>query len=107
MTDLLSEVKNRLLISGNFHDALLASLIEDVKQYMISAGVDETIVDSKKSIGCIARGVNDLFNGNEFSEFFKQRAIQLTFEEPTDEEEIPLLPPTEPNEGDSEDGLQG
>lgn len=105
--DLLNEVKNRMLISGDFHNAIILSYIEDIKQYMTSAGVDETIVNSKKSIGCIARGVNDLFNQNEFSDFFKQRVIQLSLEEPTDEEEIPLLSPTEPNEGDSEDGLQG
>lgn len=104
---LLEEVKNRASISGDFHNAIIISYIEDIKQYMISAGVDETIVNSKKSIGCIARGVLDLFNQNDFSDFFKQRVIQLTFEEPTDDEEIPLLPPTEPNEGDGEDGLQG
>lgn len=91
--NLLDEVKKRMLISGDFHDNLLLGLIEDVKQYLISAGVDETIVNSKKSIGCIARGVNDLFNNNEFSDFFRQRAIQLTFEPETDEEEIPLTPP--------------
>lgn len=105
--DLLNEVKNRMLISGDFHNAIILSYIEDIKQYMTSAGVDETIVNSKKSIGCIARGVNDLFNQNEFSDFFKQRVIQLSLEEPTDEEEIPLLPPAEPNEGDGEDGVQG
>lgn len=97
---LLEEIKNRMLISGDFHNALILSYIEDIKQYMISAGVDETIVNSKKSIGCIARGVNDLFNQNEFSDFFKQRIIQLTFEDPTDDEGIPLLPP---NEEDGDD----
>ena len=102
--NLLDEVKKRMLISGNFHDKLLLGLIEDVKQYLISAGVDETVVNSKKSIGCIARGVSELFNQNEFSDFFKQRAIQLTFEEPTDEEAIPLMPPIEDSEeGDGED----
>ena len=89
--NLLDEVKKRMLISGNFHDNLLLGLIEDVKQYLLSAGVDETVVNSSKSIGCIAKGVNDLFNNNEFSDFFKQRAIQLTFEPETDEEAIPLI----------------
>lgn len=100
--NLLDEVKNRMLISGSFHDNILVSYIEDVKQYLICAGVDKTIVNSRKAIGCISRGVNDLFNNNEFSDFFRQRAIQLTFEESTDEEEIPLLPPAESNEGDDE-----
>jgi hypothetical protein len=105
--DLLNEVKNRMLISGDYHNALILSYIEDVKHYLLSAGIDETVVNSRKAIGCIAKGVSDLFNQKDYSDFFKQRAIQLTFEEPTDEEEIPLLPPAEPNEGDGEDGVQG
>lgn len=100
--NLLQEVKDRLLITGDFHDKILIGLIEDVKQYMISAGVDETVVDSKKSIGCIAKGVFDLFNNNEFSDFFVQRTIQLSVEEATDEEPVPLLPPVEDDTNVSE-----
>lgn len=91
--NLLDEIKNRLLITGNFHDTLILGFIEDVKQYLVSAGVDDTIVNSKKAIGCIARGVNDLMNNETFSTFFNQRAIQLTMEEPTEEEPIPVMPP--------------
>ena len=94
--NLLDEVKKRLLITGEFHDGLLLSLIEDVKQYLISAGVEITVVNSKRAIGCISKGVADLFNNNEFSDFFRQRAIQLTFEPETDEEESPWVP----SEGD-------
>lgn len=107
MTNLLDEIKNRLLLEGDFHNAMLLGFIADVKAYMISAGVKETVVNSKKSIGCIAKGVFDLFNNNNFSDFFIQRVIQLSFEEETDDEAIPEEPVVEPEEGDSEDGLQG
>lgn len=78
--DLLQEVKNRLMISGNFHDNLLNGYIDDVKEFLISSGVKKSIVESKKSIGCIAKGVSDMWLNGAFSETFKMRAIQLTFE---------------------------
>lgn len=78
--DLLQEVKNRLMISGNFHDNLLNGYIEDVKEFLISSGVKKSIVESEKSIGCIAKGVSDLWLNNAFSETFKMRMVQLTFE---------------------------
>lgn len=109
--NLLDEVKKRMLISGNFHDNLLIGLIEDVKQYMISAGVNETIADSSKSVGCISKGVNDLFNNQAFSDFFKQRVIQLSMEEPTEEEDrVPLLPEdntTGDDNTDNNDAIEG
>ena len=106
MINLLDEIKERLLITGDFHDKILTGLITDVKEYMISAGVDATVASSEKAIGAIAKGVFDLFNNNEFSDFFRQRTIQLTMEEPTDEEPIPLLPPVEDNPEEGED-VQG
>lgn len=78
--DLLQEVKNRLMITGNFHDNLLNGYIEDVKEFLISSGVKKSIVESKKSIGCIAKGVSDLWLNGVFSETFKMRVVQLTFE---------------------------
>lgn len=78
--DILQEVKDRLVITDNFHNAMLNGYIEDVKQFMISGGVKKSIVESEKSIGCIARGVSDLWMDNLLSETFKQRMIQLTFE---------------------------
>lgn len=78
--DLLQEVKNRLMITGNFHDNLLLGYIEDVKQFLIGGGVKKSVVESEKSIGCIAKGVSDLWLNNAFSETFKMRMVQLTFE---------------------------
>lgn len=82
--DLLQEIKNRLCITGNFHDTLLNGLAEDVKEYLLSAGVQTAVLNSNKAVGAIARGVADLWNfgsgDGKFSEVFIQRAIQLTFE---------------------------
>lgn len=79
----LEEVKNRLGITGDYQDSTLNGYIQDVKDYLLSAGVKQEVIESNKSIGCIARGVIDLWNygeGGTFSDFFKQRAIQLTVE---------------------------
>lgn len=78
--DLLIEVKKRLLISDDFHNDLFLGLIEDVKNYMISAGVQNEVVNGVISIGCIARGVSDLWTSEKFSDFFNQRVIQLSCE---------------------------
>lgn len=102
--NILDEVKKRMLITDGFHDGLLLGLVEDVIEYMIAAGVNETVVYSKKALGCIARGVYDLFNDEkEFGNYFVQRVIQLSKEEPTEEEPIPLTPPVEePEENPTE-----
>lgn len=80
--ELLQEIKYRLGITGDYHDNLLKSLARDVKEYLCDGGVSSKVVESKASVGVIARGVADLWNygsgdGN-FSEVFYQRAIQLS-----------------------------
>ena len=77
---LLSEIKARLAITGNYHDELLTAYANDVKEYLLSAGVKKEVVESKKAVGCIAKGVSDLWERETFSDLFRQRAIQLTFE---------------------------
>ena len=78
--NLLSEIKSRLAITGNYHDELLTAYADDVKEYLLSAGVKKEVVESKKAVGCIAKGVSDLWERETFSDLFRQRAIQLTFE---------------------------
>ena len=80
--DILTTVKTALGLAGNdYFDATLTIYIEEVKQYLISGGCSQAIVDDKSSAGVIARGVADLWNygsGNaELSPYFKERAIQL------------------------------
>jgi hypothetical protein len=83
MTDaeLLTAIKNTLNISGTHFDITLKLYIEEVKGYLASAGVYAEVIGSTLAVGCIARGVADLWNyGNgdtKLSEYFYQRATQL------------------------------
>ena len=90
---LLDEIKKRLSITGDYQNELLLGLIDDVKQYLLSAGVEQSVVNSVKSVGCISRGVLDLWTKDSFSDLFVQRAIQLTFEPETELEPIPEVEP--------------
>lgn len=78
---LLGKVKSSLNVSGAHFDTTLQLYIEEVKAYLASAGVDASVLSSTLAVGCIARGVADLWNyGNgdtKLSEYFYQRAEQL------------------------------
>lgn len=80
-TELLTKIKNGLGITGNFQDATLTEYVNEVKAFMVSAGVPLEVVASEVSVGCIMRGVADLWNygsGNaSLSDYFKMRVIQL------------------------------
>lgn len=77
----LETVKNMLGVTGTYQDATMSGYIDEVKQYMLSAGVSEDVVESSTSAGTIARGVADLWNygagAGELSPYFKERVIQL------------------------------
>lgn len=85
MTDeeLLNKVKKGLGITGTYQDETLTIYIEDVKNFLVDAGVSEEIVNGSDSVGVIIRGVSDLWNygmgSAEFSEYFVQRATQLIY----------------------------
>ena len=82
---LLAKVKSSLNVSGAHFDTTLQLYIEEVKAYLASAGVTSDVLSSTLAVGCIARGVADLWNyGNgdtKLSEYFYQRADQLRFVE--------------------------
>lgn len=83
--NILEKVKIGLGLQGNdYFDDTLNFYIGEVKEYLISAGCSKSIVDSSKAIGTICRGVADLWNygaGNSaLSPYFKERAIQLSYE---------------------------
>ena len=84
-TELLDRVKKALGITGTYQDDTLNIYIDEVKEYLVSAGVDTTVVNSSMAIGVICRGVADLWNygnaGTELSSYFKERAIQLSLVE--------------------------
>ncbi len=81
MTDatILTGVKNALGITGTYMDETINVYIEEVTDYMSSAGVTDSIIIA--SVGVIARGVNDLWNnsaGNgKLSPYFYDRVTQL------------------------------
>ena len=78
---LLETVKLSLNITGDHFDMTLLPLIDEVKAYLTSAGVRADVLGSTLAVGCISRGVSDLWNyGNgdtKLSEYFYQRASQL------------------------------
>jgi hypothetical protein len=79
--DLLLKVKQSLNIMGEQFDVTLKLYIDEVKAYLASAGAREDVLGSTLAVGCIARGVADLWNyGNgdtKLSDYFYQRAEQL------------------------------
>lgn len=82
--DILTRVKNDLGLAGNnYHDETLTGYIEEVKQFMLDAGVSQSVVDAETSAGVISRGVSDLWNygsgGTDLSPYFNKRVIQLIY----------------------------
>lgn len=78
---MLEHVKNGLGITGEFHDAILQSYIDEVREYLQDAGVPETVTNTKPCGGIVTRGVADLWNygagGAALSPYFHERAAQL------------------------------
>lgn len=84
-SNLLDKVKTGLGITGNYQDNTLQLYIDEVKAFMLSAGVSAQVIESEKSVGCIVRGVADLWQygaGNtNLSQYFRMRVIQLKAEQ--------------------------
>ena len=89
---LLDKVKSALGVTGNYQDATLNVYINEVKAYMLDAGVPEEVITADSSAGVIARGVTDLWNYNggagKLSDYFYQRVSQLTYVTPPNPEEV-------------------
>ena len=80
--ELLTKIKKGLGITGDYQDEALQFYIDEVKGFMRSAGVSQSVVDSSEAVGTIMRGVADLWNYGsgsvKLSEYFVQRVIQLS-----------------------------
>lgn len=81
--DRLAKVKTALGMNGNdYQDETLSIYIDEVLEFMIDAGVQREVAESTAAVGCIAVGVNDLWNyssgGVRFSDYFKSRVVQLS-----------------------------
>lgn len=80
----LEKVKTALGISGDYQNETLTIYIDEVIAEMIAAGVKKEVATSSAAVGCIACGVNDLWNyssgGVKHSEYFTRRLIQLSMQ---------------------------
>lgn len=78
----LAKVKTALGISGEYQDDTLTFYIEEVIEELVDGGVARSVAESNAAVGCIALGVNDLWNyssgGVKHSEYFYKRMIQLS-----------------------------
>ena len=82
----LAKVKTALGLSGTeYQDETLMLYIDEVIFELISAGVKKEVAESTTAVGCIACGVNDIWNyssgGVKHSEYFNRRLIQLSLME--------------------------
>jgi Zn finger protein HypA/HybF involved in hydrogenase expression len=78
----LAKVKTALGIGGDYQNETLRFYIDEVISELIAAGVKKEVAESAAAVGCIACGVNDLWNytsgGVKHSEYFNRRLIQLS-----------------------------
>lgn len=81
---LLTKVKSALGITGDFQNDTLNIYIDEVKHFMLIAGVKEDVVNSSVAVGLICRGVTDLWNYGSghavLSDYFKWRVTQLALD---------------------------
>lgn len=77
---LLEQVKDAIGMSGNdYNDSKLKIWIGEVKQYLLRAGVGLEVLNSTLAVGCIARGVDDLWvsHKDNYSDMFYASADVL------------------------------
>lgn len=75
----LDEIKQALGITGDYQDATLQTYFNEVIAFLTDAGVSSANITA----GLVARGVADLWNyggaQGKLSEYFMQRATQLSY----------------------------
>ena len=75
----IAAVKNALGVTGSFMDSAIAIYIDEVTDYMRTAGVSDSIIST--AYGVVARGVSDLWNNqsgtSKLSPYFYDRVTQL------------------------------
>lgn len=76
---MLENVKAALGITGEYQDGTIQQYIDEVTAFLRDAGVLEANITA----GIVARGVADLWNyggaEGKLSEYFMQRAAQLSY----------------------------
>ena len=82
--DRLAKVKIALYGTADMshNDDQLTLYIEEVLAELVDGGVQKEVAESAAAVGCIAIGVNDLWNyaagGVKHSDAFNRRLIQLS-----------------------------
>lgn len=75
----LAEIKQALGITGDYQDSTLQIYFNEVIAFLTDAGVSSSNITA----GLVARGVADLWNyggaQGKLSEYFMQRATQLSY----------------------------
>lgn len=85
--DRLKKVKIALYGNAgtNHNDEQLTIYIDEIIAELIAGGVKKEVAESAAAVGCIACGVNDIWNysagGVKHSEYFNRRLIQLSLME--------------------------
>lgn len=80
----LAKVKYALYgdASQTYNDDQLQLFIDEIIDELVSGGVKEDVANSAAAVGCIACGVNDIWNytsgGVKHSEYFNRRLVQLS-----------------------------
>lgn len=74
---LLARVKTARNETGEYHDGRIGIYIDEVKQYLLGAGVPAAVLETDAVVGVVAIGVDNLMEEGALSDYFKQRAIQL------------------------------
>lgn len=75
--ELLEKVKQGRNITGTYHDSRIGIYIDEVKQYLLDAGVPAAVLETDRVVGIVTIGVDNLMEEGALSDYFKQRAIQL------------------------------
>lgn len=79
--NMLSSVKSALGIVGDYQDETISEYIDEVVSFLVDAGVKNQNITS----GIVARGVSDLWNygaaDGKLSDYFFQRATQLSYKD--------------------------
>ena len=76
---MLEDVKLGIGVTGSYQDGTINGYIEEVKAFLIDAGVTASNITTV----LVVRGVSDLWNygsgDGELSPYFMQRAAQLSY----------------------------
>lgn len=90
--ELFTQAKAGIGIYVSYQDKTLRPYFNDVVKFILNAGVSEDTVLRESSVGLISRGLSDLWQygagEGRLSEYFKERAVQMTLQEGVSEDGV-------------------